>query len=232
MLDDEKTRTVVYLGGSVPDWDRILRLARSGSMLQPPIGEVGSAGWRSGDPVPKSLILCDLGLLQLPNFSPDFADVEELDLSCNALVGIPEVGLEYLKELRSFFLGGIEEGDPPRRNSMVNGLPSLGSLTNLENLSLHDTDLRRLPKLPASLRELRVDRCPLDELPEELPALTTLHLEGCPLPGTLERPELLPNAVKRLRNSLDDLQLPDGCHIGLFFGSEIPTPTELGPQSC
>jgi len=44
-----------------PIWQSILREARSGTMLQPPIGELGSANWdQVGDPIPKTLILCVL----------------------------------------------------------------------------------------------------------------------------------------------------------------------------
>ena len=75
----------------------------------------------------------------------------------------------------------------------------------------------------SSLRTLRLDRCPLDPdaFPEELPpGLITLHLEGCPLPGTMEKPRSLPQAVKSLKN-LEDLQFPDGSHIGAFFGTPL-----------
>lgn len=196
--------------------------ARSGSILHPPIGPPGSAGWRRGDPIPRTVILCELGLLELPEFPSEFSFVEELDLSYNGLSALPS--LEHLTNLRCLFLGGIVEGQPQLQNSLSSGLPTLLPLQNLEHLSVHDTLLPSLPELPPSLRVLRVDRCPLLSLPPHLPALTTLHLEGCPLPGALDRPDLLPYAVKRLHGSLEDLQLPDGGHMGFFFGSPVPAP--------
>ena len=54
------------------------------------------------------------------------------------------------------------------------------------------------------------------------PSLRVLHLEGCPLGGSLERPDNLPGEVRAL-TKLEDLQLPDGSHVGHFFG----TPREL-----
>jgi len=223
-------------------------------MLQPPIGELGSANWdQVGDPIPKTLILCDLSddclsllttkhegskedrnfsectLLTasavLPPFPEEFSIIEELDLSGNALDSIPD-NINNLTNLRSLFLGGYPTDHPERKNK-IQALPNLSSLIHLEHLSVHDTNLSILPELPMlSLRILRVDRCPLDDVcfakgkMQLPPNLTTLHLEGCSLSGSLERPDLLPDCVKELKY-LEDLQLPDGCHIGLFFGMPV-----------
>lgn len=200
-------------------WLPLLLRARSGSMLSPPVGDEGSAHYQAGDSILKTLLLCDLAdpPAALPLFPPMFDAIVELDLSGNGLTSIP-ANIGVLKNLKCLFLGG---GDKP--NTLDEGLPSLASLHNLEHLSVHDTALRKLPGLPASLRTLRVDRCPLEEggFPEELPrGLTTLHLEGCPLPGTLEEPGLLPAAVRQLV-FLEDLQLPDGGHMGIFFGTPL-----------
>jgi hypothetical protein len=202
-------------------WEPILSKARKGSIFLPPIGEPGSVVWKPGDEVPKTLILCDVFTKPcfFPPFPVSFAFIEELDLSGNSLLQLPE-GIINLKSLRCLFLGGFPDGEPYRKN-IIESLPSLALLTRLEHLSVHDTLLRVLPQFPVSLRTLRVDRCPLERLPDTLPPLTTLHLEGCPLPGTLERPDLLPDAVKELQDSLEDLQLPDGSHIGIFFGIPV-----------
>ena len=222
-----------------PVWVSLLRRARAGSMLSP--GEPGSAGWQPGAAIPRILILCDLLVLSpggtdsdsppetksisisagngIPDFPPQFSSVEELDLSGNGLDALPS-NIHVLENLKCLFLGGGEDGNANR----VPQLPDLKSLSALENLSVHDTALRVLPSLPAGLKILRLDRCPLEPLDEkaDLPVgLTTLHLEGCPWPGSLERPELLPRAVKDLQ-CLEDLQLPDGGHVGVFFGTPLP----------
>ena len=157
------------------------------------------------------------------------AGVTALDLSGNRLVALPAGFAERFRGLKVLFLGGSgpgSDGDPATANDLggPDALPALGSLPALEHLSLHDTRVARLPTLPMSLRTLRIDRTPIAELgpPGSLPAgLTTLHLEGCPMPGTLPHPEQLPAAVRILAN-LQDLQLPDGCHIGLFFETPLP----------
>jgi hypothetical protein len=48
-------------------------------------------------------------------------------------------------------------------------------------------------------------------------SLRVLHLEGCPLPGTYDHPDKLPISVRAIAGMLDDLLLPDGCHVGIFF---------------
>ena len=209
-------------------WHPILVRARSGTMLSPPVGEEGSAGWRPGDRIPRKLILCDLDNLPavLPEFPSEFGVLEELDLSGNGFESIPW-NVSSLTNLHMLFLGGGEN-----RNHLSAGLPSLSELKNLNHISAHDTDLPALPPLPASLRILRVDRCPLhlEAFPSQLPAgLTTLHLEGCPLPGTLEDPQSLPDAVRALEN-LEDLQLPDGGHVGAFFGTPLKDVLNAAPR--
>ena len=217
---------------------------------QPPIGPEGSAGWTvSALPAalpplaPTTLILSDLnpppaggvlpaalgGDVDLRPTLDLVAGVTALDLSGNRLVALPAGFAASFRGLRVLFLGGPgpgSEGDPATANDLggPGALPALDSLPALAHLSLHDTRVSRLPALPSSLRTLRIDRTPITELgpPGSLPAgLTTLHLEGCPLPGTLPRPEQLPAAVRLLAN-LEDLQLPDGCHVGLFFGIPLP----------
>eukprot|EP00747_Dinoflagellata_sp_TGD_P022441 gnl/TRDRNA2_/TRDRNA2_129112_c0_seq2.p1 gnl/TRDRNA2_/TRDRNA2_129112_c0~~gnl/TRDRNA2_/TRDRNA2_129112_c0_seq2.p1 ORF type:complete len:218 (+),score=17.55 gnl/TRDRNA2_/TRDRNA2_129112_c0_seq2:178-831(+) len=205
-------------------WSTVLLRARNGSMLLPTgVGDEGSAGWQTGDPIPENLILCDLVDPPLPSSLPSLpvafhnAAIKELDLSGNGLRSLPE-NLDVLKNLTCLFLGG-----GLRPNLLDTGLPSLEALRCLEQLTVHDTALRVLPELPPQLQSLRCDRCPLEEdlFPRDLPSrMTTLHLEGCPLPGSLDRPDLLPLSVRRL-NLLEDLQLPDGGHMGLFFGTPL-----------
>lgn len=205
-------------------WTKLLQHARSGSILTPPVGELGSLGWRIGDAIPRTIILCDLKdptpLAQVPDFPPEFYDVvEELDLSGNGIKKLPE-SVTNLKMLKCLLLGGHPPNQSDRKN-VLHTMPSLSSLIHLQHLSVHDTDLQVLPSLPPCLQTLRVDRCPLQSLPATLPlSLTTLHLEGCPLPGTYDRPDLLPNAVQQLVGLLD-LQLPDGSHMGIFFGTPL-----------
>jgi len=110
------------------------------------------------------------------------------------------------------------------RGASCNMLESLPQLKYLEYLSLHDNQLTTLPELAncAVLHTLRLDRNPLPELPVLPPSLRVLHLEGCPLVGTLDQPENLPVQVRALP-CLEDLQLPDGSHIGEFFGTPLPS---------
>lgn len=219
-----------------PAWISLLSRARSGSFLHPPIGDEGSAGWQNGDPVPKTIILCDLpGLAggvspELPAFPEEFACVEELDLSGNGLTRLPP--LASLRNLKRLYLGGAG----PAENSggqpnLLRSLPGdIDQLQYLEDLSVHDTKLEVLPgRLPDALRSLRVDRCPLRELPPLPPGLTTFHLEGCDLPGSYERPDLLPATVRELKK-LEDLQLPDGSHMGIFFGTPLQEAVEAAAE--
>jgi hypothetical protein len=77
-------------------------------MMHPPIGEPGSAGWQTGNPIPETLILCDLfpeEITNLPFDLPPFPNnyliyVQELDLSGNALVHIPDNLSSSLPNLR------------------------------------------------------------------------------------------------------------------------------------
>lgn len=211
-----------------PFWQTALTKARNGSMLHPPIGEPGSARWREGDGVPATLILCDgclpsalsegVTLCDFP--SVRFQHVRELDLSGNALIDIPDNLALALPRLKCFFLGGFPAGRPECKNRFKS-LPSLSELKELEHLSVHDTELEVLPNLPDSLQTLRVDRCPINEMPAKLPpSLAVLHLEGCPLPGDLDQPHLLPKSIREL-HLLQDLQMPDGSHVGDFFGTPL-----------
>lgn len=79
-------------------------------------------------------------------------------------------------------------------------------------MCFHEMQVKRVPELPISVRSLRIDRVDEDGLGAALPSgFTTVHLQGCPLPGTLDSPEELLNAVKKLV-CFEDLQLPDGYH--------------------
>ena len=71
-----------------------------------------------------------------------------------------------------------------------------------------------------ALHALRIDRNPIKRLPTLQPSLRILHLEGCPLGGSLNRPEDLPSEVQAL-TLLEDLQMPDGSHVGEFFGTPL-----------
>ena len=90
-----------------------------------------------------------------------------------------------------------------------------------------------LPELAgcAVLHTLRLDRNPLREMPTLPPSLRVLHLEGCPIGGTLERPEDLPGPVRALAQ-LEDLQLPDGSHVGEFFGTPLGALLASQGTSC
>ncbi|KAL3938892.1 MAG: hypothetical protein SGBAC_006292 [Bacillariaceae sp.] len=215
-------------------WQFALTKARTGSMEHPPVGEPGSAGCNIGDVIPKTLILCDGCLLSsevlsegfhlCPFPSVSFQHVVELDLSGNSLLSIPDNISEALPNLQSFFLGGYPEDHPEYKNRFTT-LPDLSDLVHLYHLSVHDTELKVLPTLPDSLAILRLDRCPMrcTMMPPKLPPyLTILHLEGCSLlPGDLDHPHLLPKSIQELEY-LQDLQLPDGSHVGEFFGTPLP----------
>jgi hypothetical protein len=147
--------------------------------------------------------------------------VVELDISGNALLSIPNNITVALPKLKCFFLGGYPEDHPEYKNRFQ-ALPNLSDLVDLEHLSVHDTVLTRVPSLPDSLQILRLDRCPIEHMPPKLPPnLTVLHLEGCPfLPGDLDHPQWLPDSIQELQH-LQDLQLPDGSHVGEFFGAPL-----------
>ena len=185
-------------------------------------GDEGSAQWTPAHSPPATLLLHDLALGALPQrfgTDPAFAHVTALDLSGNRLTALPARFCESLRALRVLHLGG-PPGDPSRNR--LTTLPDLQPLAHLEDLALHDNALRALPELAPlqALRMLRLDRNPLGGLPPLPAALQTLHLEGCPLGGTLEAPEGLPAEVRAL-TGLDDLQLPDGSHVGAFFGTPL-----------
>mmetsp|Transcript_36867 Transcript_36867/g.42886 ORF Transcript_36867/g.42886 Transcript_36867/m.42886 type:complete len:259 (-) Transcript_36867:11-787(-) len=190
----------------------------------------GSAEWNdAGQPIPACLLLHDLEIGSLPlgfGSDPMFATVTELDLSGNRLTSLPPDMFESMKCLRVLFLGGPGPKFTPEGAScnMLESLPQLKYLVHLEHLSLHDNQLTTLPELAncAVLHTLRLDRNPLPELPVLPPSLRVLHLEGCPLGGTLDLPENLPVQVRALPR-LEDLQLPDGSHIGEFFGTPLPS---------
>ncbi|CAD7963792.1 unnamed protein product [Amoebophrya sp. A120] len=218
-------------------WQPLVARARSGSMLTGPLGAEGSAGkeWDSNSGsadhlhLPTTLILCDLFPLtpspegNLPDFPLEFHTLQELDLSGCGLLALPE-SVSRLTGLKCLFLGGVDAQNSSSSKNQFKALPSLANLKELEQLSVHDTNLQILPALPENkLASLRVDRCPLvaEDFPTELPrTLTTLHLEGCPLGGSFDEPEKLPAAVKKLEGLLD-LQMPDGSHVGEFFGTPL-----------
>jgi Leucine-rich repeat (LRR) protein len=189
--------------------------------------EEGSVEWRIGQPAPACLLLNDLELGSLPGgfgSHPSFSNVTELDLSGNRLRTLPSGIFTNLGMLRLLFLGGpgpkfTSQGDSC---NMLESLPPLANLVHLEHLSLHDNNLKVLPNLLhcVLLRTLRVDRNPLCALPDLPNSLRVLHLEGCPMGGTLDHPECLPAQVRALTN-LEDLQMPDGSHVGEFFGTPL-----------
>ena len=205
----------------------LLRRARSGSILAfEDQGPEGSASWQPGSPAPSCLLLNDLEVGSLPvGFGSEhiFSSVTELDLSGNMLLALPVDIFESMAALRVLFLGGPGPKFTPEGAScnMLEALPPL-NLVQLEHLSLHDNELVRLPDLTSctALHTLRVDRNPLRELAGLPLSLRVLHLEGCPLGGTLERPNDLPPQVRAL-TQLEDLQLPDGSHVGSFFGTAL-----------
>ena len=206
----------------------LLSRARSGGIHN--FGDQGqecSAEWRAGEPAPACLLLNDLEAGSLPEgfgSDPVFGSVTELDLSGNMLRTLPTDFFASLASLKVLFLGGPGPKFSPegRTCNILDALPPLGSLPHLEHLSLHDNSLTDLPELTscAVLQTLRLDRNPLKQLPDLPPSLRVLHLEGCPLGGTLERPGDLPAQVRSLAQ-LDDLQLPDGSHVGEFFGTPL-----------
>jgi len=217
----------------------LLRRARSGSIHE--IGDQGSEGsaeWHenTGQPIPACLLLHDLEIGSLPpgfGSDPRFATVTALDLSGNRLRTLPPDVFERMPLLRILFLGGPGPKFSPEGAScnMLDTLPALNTLVHLEHLSLHDNQLTALPTLAdcTALRTLRVDRNPLRALPLLPPSLRVLHLEGCPLGGTLAHPERLPVQVRAL-SQLEDLQLPDGSRVGEFFGT--PLGSLLSATAC
>ena len=137
--------------------------------------------------------------------------------------------LTGLTGLRKLYLGGPAPGDCgyERRNRIAE-LPVQVVATlaeTLEELTLHDNELHALPALDSmmELQALRLDRNPLRSLPALPPSLATLHLEGCPLPGSRDKPWALPPTLLALApaNKLQDLQLPTGEHVGVFFGEPL-----------
>ena len=189
---------------------------------------------RSVDHSAASLMLDDSGLdveqLATLNVSnhPGLAVVTELDLSVNRLTAVPP-GLTAFTNLRALYLGGPHpnDGGYDRRNTITR-LPvtlTTALARTLEKLSLHDNELRDLPDLSTMvmLRELRLDRNPLCSLPGLPLTLEILHLEGCPLPGSIEDVRALPPTLIDLApaDNLADLQLPTGGHIGTFFGASF-----------
>ena len=206
-----------------------LRRCRTGSIHD--FGEHGhecSAQWLADSPLPACLLLNDLEIGALPEgfgADPAFAGVTELDLSGNMLRSLPTDCFANLgAQLKVLLLGGPGPKFTPegRTCNTLEALPPLSSLVHLEHLSLHDNSLTALPELRGctALQMLRLDRNPLRALPELPPALRVLHLEGCPLGGTLERISDVPPQVRAL-TQLDDLQLPDGSHVGEFFGTPL-----------
>jgi Leucine-rich repeat (LRR) protein len=222
-----------------PDLIALLKRARRGSIdIFNDQGEEGSAQWGQQQSsvdnadnnddqllrLPACLLLNDLDIGILPtDFGSHaiFASVIELDLSGNRLHG-EDGGLPYgmftsnLKQLRVLYLGGPGPKFTPEGAlcNMLSSIPSsIGNLSNLEHLSLHDNNLTALPEEMyqcSMLHTLRLDRNPIQSLPSKLPqSLRVLHLEGCPLPGTLDHPDKLPNSVLALAAMLDDLLLPD-----------------------
>eukprot|EP01052_Picozoa_sp_SAG31_P004452 SAG31_NODE_184_length_20985_cov_28.867567_13_plen_228_part_00 len=192
-------------------------------------GPEGSARWSEGQPIPACLLLHDLEADSLPaGFGSDerFASVTSLDLSGNRLRALPPGFFAGLTSVQTLFLGGPGPKFTPEGAScnMLEMLPPLTNLIHLVNLSLHDNQLESLPELAGctALHTLRLDRNPIKALPVLPPSLRVLHLEGCPLGGSLDRPEDLPDEVQAL-TLLDDLQMPDGSHVGEFFGTPLAT---------
>jgi len=211
--------------------DELLRRSRSGGIHDfGGQGPEGSANWNTGKPIPACLLLHDLEIGSIPysfGSEPRFATVTELDLSGNCLRILPPNFFENMKNLRILFLGGPGPKFTPEGATcnVLETLPSSVSyLAYLEHLSLHDNQLTELPNLSGCtlLHTIRVDRNPLRTLSDLPASLRVLHLEGCPLGGTLNHPENLPEQVRSLTR-LEDLQLPDGSHLGEFFGTPLPS---------
>ena len=208
----------------------LLRRARCGGIHDfGDQGVEGSAQWQVGQPLPACLLLHDLEAGSLPEgfgLHPAFASVTALDLSGNKLRELSVDIFVNFGNLRVLFLGGPGPKFTPEGAlcNMLESLPPVASLVHLEHLSLHDNNLTSLPELSSCtlLHTLRVDRNPLRTLPDLPQSLRVLHLEGCPLGGVLARPDELPAQVRALSN-LEDLQLPDGAHVGAFFGTPLRT---------
>lgn len=202
--------------------------------LEPPPVDLLDALLQRVDQSAASLMLNNSGLdvQQLATLHasshPQLAAVTELDLSVNCLTAVPPA-LTTFTNLRALYLGGPHPNDDDydRRNKITRLPATLASALarTLEKLSLHDNELRDLPELHTMvvLRELRLDRNPLGSLPALPTTLEILHLEGCPLPGSIEDVRALPPTLIDLApvNNLADLQLPTGDHIGTFFGASL-----------
>lgn len=194
--------------------------------------EEASIQWHADQPLPTCLRLRDLDAgPSLPDgfgshparLCQRYRARSEREQAVHAL---PHDMFTNLGQLRVLFLGGPGPKITPEGTlcNMLTTVPSsLSRLVHLEHLSLHDNNLTCLPDLHrcTKLRTLRLDRNPIRALPDLLPqSLQVLHLEGCPLGGTLAHPEDLPAQVRAL-TQLEDLLMPDGCHVGKFFGTPL-----------
>lgn len=202
--------------------------------LEPPPVDLFDALLQRVDQSAASLMLDNSGIdvQQLATLHasshPHLVAVTELDLSVNCLTAVPPA-LTTFTNLRALYLGGPHPNDNGyhRRNKITRLPATLTSVLarTLQKLSLHDNELRDLPDLHTmvALRELRLDRNPLCSLPALPTTLEILHLEGCPLPGSIEDVRALPPTLLDLApvNNLVDLQLPTGDHIGTFFGASL-----------
>ena len=95
----------------------------------------------------------------------ELTQLEHLDLSRCGLTALPD-SIGRLSSLRTLVLD----------HNPLTVLPdALGRLESLELLSLGDTALTTLPVLPPRLRWLRLDGCPLGEVPSSISALALLE---------------------------------------------------------
>ena len=204
--------------------------ARAGDIADFEHGPPGSAGVRPGAPLPAMLLLDDLeaGPRLPPGFGSlaIFGAVTALDLSGNALQGaaLPDDFFTCLApQLRVLYTGG-PAGDA-RCNRLTRVPLGLSACERLEDASFHDNALAQLPDMSglSRLHTLRLDRNPLEHVPALPPSLRTLHLEGCHCGGSLDDVSELPATVREheTRGEWVDLQLPDGSHVGSFFGTSV-----------
>jgi len=109
--------------------------------------------------------------------------------------------------------------------SAIQDLTGLESFTNLDYLSIYQSDVQYIPPIAhlSRLREIRIQECPLESLPElptPLEYLTLNHLTHCP------EPDNQPN-VQIEHLTLEDIpwrSYPSFLHANAIFLSKMPIP--------